>query len=233
MNIFTTLFSSKSARFGGIAVGAAVAIAALAGCAPTAAPAAQPAAATAVDSTPKPTVVMVHGAWSDASPFDAVGSQLREAGYTVVNFANPLRALSTDTSYLNSFLETRTEGPVVLVGHSYGGAVIGGAATTDADVKALVYLNAFVPEAGETILDLAAPTTSQPSTSPSSARSPTPPSASPPASRPGRPCRPGTSPAPKTTASTSTPSASWPSAPAPPSPNSRSATSPWSPTPTP
>jgi pimeloyl-ACP methyl ester carboxylesterase len=156
MNIFPSFSSSKPARFGGIAVGAAVAIAALAGCAPTAAPAAQPAAAAAVDSTPKPTIVMVHGAWSDASPFDAVGEQLRDSGYPVVNFANPLRALGTDTSYLNAFLETRTEGPVILVGHSYGGAVIGGAATTDADVKALVYLNAFVPEAGETILDLAA-----------------------------------------------------------------------------
>ncbi|WP_104164232.1 alpha/beta fold hydrolase [Cryobacterium sp. N22] len=156
MSIFTPLSSSKRNRVGGITVAAAVAITALAGCAPTAAPAAAPAASAAVDSTPKPTVVMVHGAWSDASPFDAVGDQLREAGYTVVNFANPLRALGTDTAYLNAFLEARTEGPVVLVGHSYGGAVIGGAAVSDPDVKALVYLNAFVPEVGETILDLAA-----------------------------------------------------------------------------
>jgi pimeloyl-ACP methyl ester carboxylesterase len=156
MSIFTSLSSAKRNRIGGITLAAAVAVTALAGCAPTAAPAAQPAAATAVDNSPKPTIVMVHGAWSDASPFDAVGEQLRDAGYPVVNFANPLRALGTDTSYLNSFLETRTDGPVILVGHSYGGAVIGGAATTDADVKALVYLNAFVPEAGETILDLAA-----------------------------------------------------------------------------
>jgi pimeloyl-ACP methyl ester carboxylesterase len=155
MKILRTVSSFQRKRIGGVAVGVAVAITALTGCAPTAAPAAQPAAAAAVDSTPKPTVVMVHGAWSDASPFDAVGSQLREAGYTVVNFANPLRALGTDTAYLNSFLETRTKGPVVLVGHSYGGAVIGGAAATDPDVKALVYLNAFVPEAGESILDLA------------------------------------------------------------------------------
>jgi pimeloyl-ACP methyl ester carboxylesterase len=156
MSIFTSLSSAKRIRIGGITLAAAVAVTALAGCAPTAAPAAQPAAAAAVDSSPKPTIVMVHGAWSDASPFDAVGEQLRDAGYPVVNFANPLRALGTDTSYLNSFLETRTDGPLILVGHSYGGAVIGGAATTDADVKALVYLNAFVPKAGETILDLAA-----------------------------------------------------------------------------
>ena len=149
MNIFTAFSSSKRARVSTIAAAAAVGITMLAGCAAAPAPA-------AADNLPKPTVVMVHGAWSDASPFDAVGSQLREDGYTVVNFANPLRALGADTEYLESFLETRTTGPVVLVGHSYGGAVIGGAAASDPDVKALVYLNAFVPEAGESILDLAA-----------------------------------------------------------------------------
>lgn len=152
MNVFTALSSSKRGRLGGIAVATAVAITTLTGCAPAAAPA----AAAVADSGPKPTIVMVHGAWSDASPFDAVGSQLRDDGYTVVNFANPLRALGTDTAYLSSFLETRTSGPVVLVGHSYGGAVIGGAAATDDDVKALVYVNAFIPETGENILELAA-----------------------------------------------------------------------------
>lgn len=152
MNVFTALTSSKRGRLGGIAVATAVAITTLTGCAPAAAPA----AAAVADSGPKPTIVMVHGAWSDASPFDAVGSQLRDDGYTVVNFANPLRALGTDTAYLSSFLDTRTSGPVVLVGHSYGGAVIGGAAATNDDVKALVYLNAFVPETGENILELAA-----------------------------------------------------------------------------
>jgi pimeloyl-ACP methyl ester carboxylesterase len=153
MNIFTTLAQSKRSRLGGIAAASAVAVAVLTGCATAAAP--TPIAAVADDS-PKPTVVMVHGAWSDSSPFDAVGSQLRDEGYEVVNFANPLRALGADTEYLASFLETRTTGPVILVGHSYGGAVIGGAAVTDPDVKALVYLNAFVPETGESILDLAA-----------------------------------------------------------------------------
>jgi pimeloyl-ACP methyl ester carboxylesterase len=64
-------------------------------------------------------------------------------------------ALNSDTDYLTAFLETRTKGPVVLVGHSYGGAVIGGAARGHSRVKSLVYLNAFVPEQGETILDLA------------------------------------------------------------------------------
>ncbi len=156
MNLFSAL-SSRSARVAGTAALAVAATVVLAGCATGAgaAPAAAPSASTVADSSPKPTIVLVHGAWSDASPFNAVGAQLREAGYPVVTFANPLRALSSDTSYLTSFLETRTAGPVVLVGHSYGGAVIGGAAVADPDVKALVYLNAFVPEEGETILDLA------------------------------------------------------------------------------
>ena len=103
----------------------------------------------------KPTIVIVHGAWSDSSPFAAVDALLAAEGYTVSHFANPLRSLNDDTDYLAAFLKTRTEGPVVLVGHSYGGAVIGGAALTHPDVQALVYLNAFVPEEGETILDLA------------------------------------------------------------------------------
>jgi pimeloyl-ACP methyl ester carboxylesterase len=107
-------------------------------------------------TTVKPTIVIVHGAWSDSTPFNAVEALLNADGYTVTHFANPLRALGADTDYLAAFLQTRTDGPVVLVGHSYGGAVIGGAAESNPNVKALVYLNAFVPEEGETILDLAA-----------------------------------------------------------------------------
>jgi len=103
----------------------------------------------------KPTIVIVHGAWSDSTPFNAVETLLNADGYTVTHFANPLRALGADTDYLAAFLQTRTEGPIVLVGHSYGGAVIGGAVQSNPDVTALVYLNAFVPEEGETILDLA------------------------------------------------------------------------------
>lgn len=106
-------------------------------------------------TTIKPTIVIVHGAWSDSTPFASVDTLLAANGYTVTHFANPLRSLNDDTDYLAAFLKTRTTGPVVLVGHSYGGAVIGGAALTHPDVKALVYLNAFVPEEGETILDLA------------------------------------------------------------------------------
>jgi len=152
MNIFSTVASSKPSRIGVVIAASAVAMVALAGCATT------PVVATESSQTPvdssKPTIVMVHGAWSDASPFDAVSDELRADGYAVVNFANPLRALGSDTEYLASFLETRTDGPVVLVGHSYGGALISGAALSDPDVTALVYVNGFVPEEGETILEL-------------------------------------------------------------------------------
>jgi pimeloyl-ACP methyl ester carboxylesterase len=106
-------------------------------------------------TTVKPTIVIVHGAWSDSTPFTAVEALLTTDGYTVTHFANPLRALGADTDYLAAFLQTRTAGPVVLVGHSYGGAVIGGAALSHPEVTSLVYLNAFVPDEGETILDLA------------------------------------------------------------------------------
>jgi pimeloyl-ACP methyl ester carboxylesterase len=150
MNAITSRFTRRRTSAALVAA-SLVAVGALAGCA--SAPA--EAESTAVSSTEtKPTVVVVHGAWSDASPFSAVEDILTEDGYTVVNFANPLRSLSGDTDYLASFLKTRTEGPVVLVGHSYGGALIGGAALSDPDVQSLVYVNGFVPDEGETILDL-------------------------------------------------------------------------------
>jgi pimeloyl-ACP methyl ester carboxylesterase len=109
---------------------------------------------TTTPTAPKPTVVFVHGAWSDATPFSRVRDLLTADGYTVVNFANPLRSLHADTDYLSSFIEHRTTGPVVLVGHSYGGALISSVAHRHPDVQALVFLNAFVPAAGETILGL-------------------------------------------------------------------------------
>jgi len=154
MNVFSSLLSSKRGRIGGVVAASAVALVALAGCASTPGVAAAGASSPVSVDPAKPTIVMVHGAWSDASPFDAVSDKLRADGFAVVNFANPLRSLTTDTSYLASFLETRTEGPVVLVGHSYGGALISGAALSDPDVTSLVYVNGFVPEEGETILEL-------------------------------------------------------------------------------
>ena len=106
------------------------------------------------DTTTKPTIVIVHGAWTDASSFAGVQQQLTEGGYDVLEFANPLRSLAGDADYLATFVQSRTSGPVVLVGHSYGGAVIGAAAAAVPSVTGLVYVNAFVPTEGESLLDL-------------------------------------------------------------------------------
>jgi pimeloyl-ACP methyl ester carboxylesterase len=106
--------------------------------------------------TPKPTVVLVHGAWADASSWNRVITRLQDDGYRVVAAANPLRSLSGDAAYVRSLLET-VSGPVILVGHSYGGAVITNAATGLAKVKALVYINAFAPDEGEAVTALAGP----------------------------------------------------------------------------
>jgi pimeloyl-ACP methyl ester carboxylesterase len=105
----------------------------------------------------KPTVVLVHGAWADSSSWTKVTRDLQAKGYNVLVPATPLRGLRADSKYLSAFLRDRTTGPVVLVGHSYGGAVITNAAKTDKDVKALVYVNAFVPDNGDSILGLLDP----------------------------------------------------------------------------
>jgi pimeloyl-ACP methyl ester carboxylesterase len=112
-------------------------------------------AATARTASVKPTVVLVHGAWADASSWDGEIGRLQSAGYPVVAPANPLRSLSGDAAYIASLLKT-IKGPIVLVGHSYGGAVITNAATGNPNVKALVYIDAFVPARGESVLSLAA-----------------------------------------------------------------------------
>lgn len=104
----------------------------------------------------KPTVVLVHGAWADGSSWTKVVSELQHDGYTVRVPPNPLRSLSGDSATVRSFLST-IPGPIVLVGHSYGGAVITNAGTNSPDVKALVYVDAFAPDAGETVLPLAGP----------------------------------------------------------------------------
>jgi pimeloyl-ACP methyl ester carboxylesterase len=107
-------------------------------------------------SMPKPTVVLVHGAWADASGWNRVTRRLQEDGYKVVALANPLRSLSGDAAYVRTFLDT-VQGPIILVGHSYGGAVITNAATGNPNVKALVYINAFAPDEGEFVTGLAGP----------------------------------------------------------------------------
>jgi pimeloyl-ACP methyl ester carboxylesterase len=107
------------------------------------------------DNGPKPTVVLVHGAWADASGWNAVADQMQRKGYQVVAPANPLRSVSNDAQYLASVLAT-ISGPIVLVGHSYGGAIITNAATGNPNVKALVYIAAFAPDQGETLGQLLA-----------------------------------------------------------------------------
>ncbi|MEU1212561.1 lipase family alpha/beta hydrolase [Streptomyces sp. NPDC005791] len=96
----------------------------------------------------KPTVVLVHGAWSDASGWKGVTKRLQADGYKVTAPAVPLRGLSSDAQYLADYLKT-ISGPIVLVGHSYGGSVITQAATGNSHVSALVYAAAFAPDNGE------------------------------------------------------------------------------------
>src|SRR4051794_1725648 len=98
----------------------------------------------------KPTIVLVHGAWADGSSWNAVSTELQGQGFTVLTPPNLLRGVTTDAPYFASFLVQRTKGPVVLVGHSYGGFVITNAALAGGDVKALVYVDAFLPGGGET-----------------------------------------------------------------------------------
>jgi len=96
----------------------------------------------------KPTIVLLHGAFADGSTWSEVTGRLQHDGYTVVAPAVPLRGIAADTSYLSGVLAT-IPGPKVLVGHSYGGALVSELADT-ADVKSLVYVAAFIPQAGET-----------------------------------------------------------------------------------
>jgi len=102
---------------------------------------------------PKPTIVLVHGAFADASGFGAVTERLQDRGYTVIAPANPLRGPASDAASVAGVLKT-IDGPVVLVAHSYGGAVTSEAANLVGNVKALVYLNALALDQGETNLGL-------------------------------------------------------------------------------
>jgi pimeloyl-ACP methyl ester carboxylesterase len=95
-------------------------------------------------SGPKPSIVLIHGAWADGSSWSRVIDILQQQGYTVYAPANPLRGLTSDAAYIAGFLQS-ISGPIILVGHSYGGAVITNAATGNPNVKALVYIDAFAP----------------------------------------------------------------------------------------
>src|SRR6266567_3485970 len=101
----------------------------------------------------KPSIVLIHGAWADGSSWSRVISILQQQGYTVYAPANPLRGLTSDSAYIASFLQS-ISGPIILVGHSYGGAVITNAATGNPNVKALVYIDAFAPDQGESLASL-------------------------------------------------------------------------------
>jgi len=102
----------------------------------------------------RPVIVLEHGAWADSSSWDGVIRILTRAGFTVYAPPNPLRGLAADAAYLHDFLTENAAlagKPVVLLGHSYGGAVITDAAVGDPEVKALVYVDAFIPAEGESI----------------------------------------------------------------------------------
>ena len=127
--------------------------AAVAGSAALAAPLASTAAAATVDdqstAATKPTIVLVHGGYADSSCWNATIQELQQEGYTTVCGSNPLRGIPTDAPYIGSLLDF-ISGPIVLVAHSMGGTVITNAAAGKANVKALVYIAAFVPDVGET-----------------------------------------------------------------------------------
>ena len=98
------------------------------------------------------TVVLVHGAFADASSWNGVIKRLQAQGVPVTAPANPLRGVSTDSAYIAGLLE-QIPGPVVAVGHSYGGAVITNAATKANNVVGLVYVAAFATDEGERLAD--------------------------------------------------------------------------------
>jgi pimeloyl-ACP methyl ester carboxylesterase len=93
----------------------------------------------------QPAVVLVRGAWADTSGWNGVIETLQDEGYAVTAIPNELRSLAGDAAFVAAYVET-IPGPVVLVGHSYGGAVITNAATGQSNVKALVYVNALAPD---------------------------------------------------------------------------------------
>ncbi|WP_062988927.1 alpha/beta fold hydrolase [Nocardia anaemiae] len=100
-----------------------------------------------------PTIVLVHGAFADSSSWNGVIERLRAQGHSVIAAANPLRGLDSDAAYIASVVDS-VEGPCVLVGHSYGGSVITVAAEGKANVTALVYVAAFIPDENESALQL-------------------------------------------------------------------------------
>ncbi|WP_432540699.1 alpha/beta fold hydrolase [Kineococcus sp. SYSU DK002] len=116
---------------------------------------AAPVPAPASPSGRRPTIVLVHGAFADGSSWGPVLERLHRSGYPALAVANPLRGVRSDADALQARLAT-LDGPVVLVGHSYGGAVITNVAARPGQVRALVYVAAFAPAQGESAAQLAA-----------------------------------------------------------------------------
>lgn len=112
-------------------------------------------AIAAQNTSGKPTVVLVHGAFAESASWNGVATQLLAQGYPVIAAANPLRGVKFDADYVADIVE-HTRGPVILVGHSYGGSVISNAVHANTNVKALVYIAAFAPDKGETAVELSA-----------------------------------------------------------------------------
>jgi pimeloyl-ACP methyl ester carboxylesterase len=111
-------------------------------------------AATGAAAEPaKPTIVLVHGAFADSSSWNGVIEILEKDGFPVIAVANPLRGVASDAQYVADVVKALNT-PVVLVGHSYGGSVISSSRIATTNVKALVYVAAFAPDAGETAAGL-------------------------------------------------------------------------------
>jgi pimeloyl-ACP methyl ester carboxylesterase len=101
-----------------------------------------------------PTIVLVHGAFADSSSWNGVIDPLQSAGHQMIAAANPLRGLASDAEGVSDLVRS-IDGPVVLVAHSYGGAVISNVAAGAGEIAGLVYVNALAPESGESAFDLA------------------------------------------------------------------------------
>ena len=106
-----------------------------------------------MSSSASPTVVLVHGAFADSSGWNATVERLQDAGIATKAVPNPLRGITEDAAYVASALQ-QTQGPVLVVGHSYGGAVLTNAATRVDNVIGLVYVAAFAPDEGETLMQI-------------------------------------------------------------------------------
>jgi pimeloyl-ACP methyl ester carboxylesterase len=145
------MFTQKSARRAALPIASVLALVALLSLG-----AGGPAGAKSqADQSPRPTIVLVHGDFADGSSWTRVIERLQDRGFAVVAPPNLLRGPATDAAYLASYLRT-VSGPIVLVAHSYGGFVTTNAATGNPNVKALVYIDSFMPDEGETAGALAA-----------------------------------------------------------------------------